>query len=60
MMLFQFKTSLVAYYPYAFTILSIMPDYKANIVTYQWYAIITAVAFLGIAFFQFRKRRVSA
>lgn len=60
MMLFQFKTGLVEYYPYAFTILSVMPDYKANIVTHQWYSIITAVAFLSIAFFEFQNRRVSA
>ncbi|HEU4471925.1 MAG TPA: ABC transporter permease [Flavisolibacter sp.] len=60
MMIFQFKTAMVEYYPYAFTILSVIPDYKANIGTYQWYSIITAVAFLGIAFFQFRKRKVSA
>jgi len=60
MMLFQFKTGLVEYYPYAFTILSVMPDYKANIVSYQWYSIITAVLFLSIGFFQFRKRKVSA
>ncbi|WP_162303917.1 ABC transporter permease [Paracnuella aquatica] len=60
MMLFQFKTDLVEYFPYAFTILSVMPDYKANIVTYQWYAIITAVVFLSIAYIQFRNRRVSA
>jgi lantibiotic transport system permease protein len=60
MMLFQFKTDLVEYYPYAFTILSVMPDYKGNIVTYQWYSIITAVLFLSIAFLEFRKRKVSA
>jgi hypothetical protein len=60
MMFFQFKTDLVEYYPYAFTILSVMPDYKANIVTYERYSIITAVLFLSIAFFQFRKRKVNA
>ena len=60
MMLFQFKTDLIEYYPYAFTILSVMPKYLSNIVTYQWFSIITAVLFLGVAFFEFRKRKVSA
>ena len=60
MMLFQFKTGLIEYYPYAFTVLSVMSNYKSNIATYQWYSVITAVLFLGIAFFEFRKLKVSA
>lgn len=58
MMLFQFKTTLIEFYPYAFTILSVMADYKANVVTYQWYSIITALLFLGVAFAEFSKRKV--
>jgi hypothetical protein len=60
MMLFEFKTDIVQYYPYAFTILGVMPDYKPNIVTYQWYSIATAVIFLSIAFLEFRVRKVKA
>lgn len=59
MMLFEFKTSIVQYYPYAFTILGVMPDHKANIVSYQWYSIATAVIFLSIAFWEFKRRKVS-
>jgi hypothetical protein len=58
MLLFQFKTSLVEYYPYAFTILGVMPEYKAHIVTYQWYSVATALLFLTIAFAGFRAKRV--
>ncbi len=58
MMIFEFKADIVQYYPYAFTILGVLPDHKANIVTYQWYSIATAVIFLSIAFLEFRIRKV--
>lgn len=58
MMLFQFKTTLIEFYPYAFTILSVMPDYKAGIITYQWYSIITMLLFLGLGFTEFSKRKI--
>jgi lantibiotic transport system permease protein len=60
MMLFEFKTTIVQYYPYAFTILGVMPDYQANIVDYQWYSILTALLFLGIAFWEFSTRKIKA
>jgi len=58
MMLFEFKTDIVQYYPYAFSMLGVMPDHKANIVNYQWYSIVTALLFLAIAFAEFRTRKV--
>jgi hypothetical protein len=58
MMLFEFKTDLVEYNPYAFTIFTVMPQYKANLVTYQWYSIVTAVIFLIIGFLIFRTKKV--
>lgn len=60
MMLFEFKTSIVQYYPYAFTILPELPDYKSNVVTYQWYSIATALLFLTIAFLEFKTKKVRA
>lgn len=58
MMLFQFKTGIVEYYPYAFTILPEIPNHAGKVITYQWYSIITMIVFLTIAFAQFRKSKV--
>jgi lantibiotic transport system permease protein len=60
MMLFEFKTRIVEYYPYAFTMLSVYPDYKANVVSHQWYSIVTTVLFLGLAFAEFKTRKVKS
>jgi hypothetical protein len=60
MMLFEFKTSIVEYYPYAFTILPEIPEYKTGVIKYQWYSIATMVLFLTIAFIEFRTRKVTA
>jgi lantibiotic transport system permease protein len=57
MLLFVFKWN-VDLYPYAFTILSALKKYEANVVTYQWYSIITTVLFLTLAFVEFRVRKV--
>jgi hypothetical protein len=58
MMLFEFKATIAKYYPYAFTILSVMPGYKQHIVAHQWYSIATAVVFLSVGFMEFRRRKV--
>jgi len=58
MMIFEFKTSFVEYYPYAFTILGVMPKYKDNTIIYQWYSIAIALLFLTLAFYEFRSRKV--
>ncbi len=60
MMVFEFKIAVMEYYPYAFTILGVWPDYAANTVRYQWYSIATAVLFLGIAFAEFRTRKMKS
>ena len=59
MMEFQFHWSFVEQFPYAFGMLSVLSKYQANVVTYQWYSIITAALFLTIAFVEFRYRKVS-
>jgi len=62
MMLFQFKWSIVEQYPYAFTMLSVlpsfMPTFKANAISYQLYSIATAVVFLSLAFVEFKTRKI--
>lgn len=58
MMLFEFKTSAIEYYPYAFTILAALPDYQKNLATYQGYSLITMLVFLTIAFIEFRTKKV--
>ncbi|TMI73509.1 MAG: hypothetical protein E6H09_07100 [Bacteroidetes bacterium] len=58
MMLFGFKWTIIEYYPYAYTMLSIMPEHKANLISYQWYSIMTTVLFLSLAFVEFRIRKV--
>jgi len=58
MMLFQFETTAVEFFPYAFSMLAIVPKFAGNVVTYQWYSIVTALLFLFIAFLEFRKMRV--
>jgi hypothetical protein len=58
MMAFEYKWRMIEYYPYAFTILGAWSRFKANIVNYQWYSIITVVVFLGIAYAEFSKRKI--
>jgi hypothetical protein len=58
LLVFQFKVAGVEYYPYAFTIVGVWRDFAAKTVTYQWYSIITAIVFLGIAFTGFNLRKV--
>jgi hypothetical protein len=58
LMVFVFKVSFVEQYPYAFTMLSELSKYEANVATYEWYSIITAVLFLSLAFVEFRVRKV--
>ena len=58
MMLFAFKWNIVEQYPYAFTMLSVLSEYKANLISYQWYSIATAVLFLSLAFAEFSIRKV--
>jgi lantibiotic transport system permease protein len=60
MMIFEFKTPVAEYYPYAFPLLNMMQGYKNHIVTHQWYSIATAVVFLLIAFAEFRRRKIRA
>ena len=58
MMVFEFKTTIVEQFPYAFTMLSVMPKYKVNVITYQWYSILTALLFLILGFIDFRTRKI--
>jgi hypothetical protein len=58
MMVFEFKWNIVEQYPYAFTMLSVLPAYKVNVINYQWYSIVTAVLFLSLAFAEFRIRKI--
>jgi len=58
MMVFEFKTTFVEQFPYAFTMLSVMPKYKVNVITYQWYSILTALLFLILGFIDFRTRKI--
>ena len=58
MMVFEFKTTFVEQFPYAFTMLSVMPKYKVNVITYQWYSILTALLFLTLGFIDFRSRKI--
>jgi len=57
---FEFKWGMVEYYPYAFTLLGAWQKYKANVVTYQWYSIITALVFLGIGYAEFSRKKIRA
>ena len=58
LMAFMFKTSIVEKYPYAFSMLSEFSKYEANVPTYLWYSILTTLLFLGLAFVEFRIRKV--
>jgi len=58
LMAFMFKTSIVEKYPYAFSMLSEFSKYEANVPTYLWYSILTALLFLSLAFVEFRIRKV--
>jgi hypothetical protein len=57
-MLFEMHWEFADKYPYSYSLMSVLPKYKANVVNYQWYSIVTAVAFLTIAFVEFRIRKV--
>jgi hypothetical protein len=57
MMVFEFNWRIVEQYPYAFTMLSVLPQYKANVISYQWYSIATAIVFLSLAFVDFSSRK---
>jgi hypothetical protein len=58
MMVFEFNWKIVEQYPYAFTMLSVLPQYKAHVISYQWYSIATAAVFLILAFVDFSNRKV--
>jgi hypothetical protein len=58
MMVFEYKPAFMHYYPYAFTILGVWPEYRAEVVTYQWYSVLTMVVFLVIGFVEFKTRRL--
>lgn len=55
---FEFKWGMVEYYPYAFTMFGVWSKYKANVVSYQWYSVITMLLFLCIAYAEFSKRKI--
>jgi hypothetical protein len=57
-MLFEMNWQFADKYPYSYSLMSVLPKYKANVVTYQWYSIANAIAFLTIAFVEFRVRKV--
>jgi len=57
MMVFEFKWAIVEQYPYSFTMLSVLSEYRSNVISYQWYSIATAVVFLSLAFVDFRNKK---
>jgi lantibiotic transport system permease protein len=57
-MVFEFHNAIAEYYPYAFTIIGVWKGFEAKAVVTQWYSVVTAVVFLGVAFAEFRRRRV--
>jgi lantibiotic transport system permease protein len=58
MMIFEFKTDMVQYNPYAFTIFTVTSNNLKSLSTYQWYSVITAVLFLTLSFWELNKRKV--
>jgi hypothetical protein len=58
MMVFEMKWTNIEVYPYAYSMLSVLPKYKADVVNYQWYSIAYAVVFLSVAFIDFSRRKV--
>jgi hypothetical protein len=60
LMIFEFHWSIADKYPYSYSLLSVLPKYKANIVTYQWYSLANAAFFLSIALIEFSIRKVKA
>lgn len=55
----QYKSSLVNYFPYSFQAYLVSPKLKPQLTQITWTSLVYALVFLGVGFFDFRRRTVS-
>lgn len=60
MMMFEFKSSLVTYFPYSFQTFPFITDLQPRIAQVAWTSVAYAAVFLLLGFLDFRSRRLTA